>query len=91
MVGAVKVGTMPHWTATTSDSSTAYVTNEASNDLSVIDRGTQTVTGAAYVVTGSVNQACREAGTSPAVRQSLLSATSTGSGSAPGRPCCREF
>jgi len=35
---------MPHWTATTSDSSTAYVTNETSNDLSVIDLGTRTVT-----------------------------------------------
>jgi YVTN family beta-propeller protein len=35
---------MPHWTATTSDSGTAYVTNELSNDLSVIDLGSQTVT-----------------------------------------------
>jgi YVTN family beta-propeller protein len=35
---------MPHWTATSADSSTAYVTNELSNDLSVVDLGNQTVT-----------------------------------------------
>ena len=35
---------MPHWTATSADSSTAYVTNEQSNDLSVVDLGSQTVT-----------------------------------------------
>ena len=40
----VKVGDMPHWIATTSDGQTAYVTNELSNDVSVVDLATQTVT-----------------------------------------------
>jgi len=39
--------------------------------------------GAAYVVTGSVNQGCREAGTSDLVRQILADATSTDVAMAP--------
>src|SRR5207244_340923 len=35
--GTVKVGTMPHWIAATSDNHFAYVTNEKSNDVSVVD------------------------------------------------------
>jgi YVTN family beta-propeller protein len=35
---------MPHWTATSADSGTAYVTNELSNDVSVVDLGNQTIT-----------------------------------------------
>lgn len=40
-------------------------------------------TGADYVVTGSVNQSCREAGTSPAVRRLLAGAGVTDFGTAP--------
>ena len=35
--GSIKVGTMPHWIGVTSDSRWAYVTNENSNDVSVVD------------------------------------------------------
>jgi YVTN family beta-propeller protein len=40
----VKVGTMPHWIAATSDNRFAYVTNEKSNDVSVVDLTTSSVT-----------------------------------------------
>jgi YVTN family beta-propeller protein len=40
----VKVGKMPHWIALTPDGRTAYVTNEGSNDVSVVDLGTNKVT-----------------------------------------------
>jgi YVTN family beta-propeller protein len=39
----IKVGAMPHWIAVSSDSNTAYVTNEMSNDLSVVDLVSRTV------------------------------------------------
>jgi YVTN family beta-propeller protein len=35
--GSIKVGTMPHWIGVTRDSRWAYVTNEMSNDISVVD------------------------------------------------------
>jgi YVTN family beta-propeller protein len=38
------VGTLPHWIASTRGDRTAYVTNEGSNHLSVVDLGTMTVT-----------------------------------------------
>src|SRR5205814_7923254 len=41
--GTVKVGTMPHWIAATSDNHFAYVTNEKSNDISVVDLSSNTV------------------------------------------------
>ena len=34
---ALKVGTMPHWIAVDPQGTTAWVTNEASNDVSVVD------------------------------------------------------
>ena len=37
VLGTVTVGKQPHWIATSPDGETAYVTNEASNDLSVVD------------------------------------------------------
>ena len=33
----MNVGTMPHWIAASADGDTAYVTNEVSNDLSIVD------------------------------------------------------
>jgi YVTN family beta-propeller protein len=42
--GTVKVGTMPHWIAATSDNHFAYVTNEKSNDVSVVDLTSSKVT-----------------------------------------------
>jgi len=36
-IGNVKFGSMPHWIAATSDNHFAYVTNEKSNDVSVVD------------------------------------------------------
>jgi YVTN family beta-propeller protein len=42
--GSIKVGTMPHWIGVTSDSRWAYVTNESSNDVSVVDLAEQKVT-----------------------------------------------
>jgi YVTN family beta-propeller protein len=41
---SIKVGAMPHWIATTSDSRWAYVTNESSNDVSVVDLQSRSVT-----------------------------------------------
>ena len=35
--GKVKVGDMPHWIAATSDNHFAYVTNEKSNDMTLVD------------------------------------------------------
>src|SRR5207249_4806044 len=35
--GALAVGKLPHWVATSSDGRLAYVTNEGSNDVSVVD------------------------------------------------------
>ena len=44
MVAAtVAVGKTPHWVAASADSQTAYVTNEGSNDVSVVDLGRRTV------------------------------------------------
>ena len=37
MAGAVPVGKAPHWSTSSSDGRTAYVTNEATNDVSVVD------------------------------------------------------
>jgi YVTN family beta-propeller protein len=42
-VTAVPVGQMPHWIAASSDGGFAYVTNENSNDVSVISVGTRKV------------------------------------------------
>ena len=42
-VNAVAVGQMPHWIAVSSDGGFAYVTNEKSNDLSVISVDSKTV------------------------------------------------
>ena len=39
----VKVGDMPHWIAASSDNHFAYVTNEKSNDVSMVDLTTNTV------------------------------------------------
>jgi YVTN family beta-propeller protein len=41
---SLKVGTMPHWIAVNSQGTTAWVTNETSNDISVVDLSTFTVT-----------------------------------------------
>jgi YVTN family beta-propeller protein len=41
--GSIKVGTMPHWIGVSSDSRWAYVTNEMSNDLSVVDLSDRSV------------------------------------------------
>jgi YVTN family beta-propeller protein len=43
-IGGVKVGDMPHWIAATSDNHFAYVSNENSNDVSVVDLSNDTVT-----------------------------------------------
>jgi YVTN family beta-propeller protein len=39
-VRSVAVGKQPHWVATTGDGKTAYVTNEGSNDVTVVDLAT---------------------------------------------------
>jgi len=36
----VKVGKLPHWVAASGDSRTAFVTNEGSNDVSIVDLAT---------------------------------------------------
>src|SRR5207248_9901271 len=41
--GTVKVGDMPHWIAASSDNHFAYVTNEKSNDVSMVDLTTSTL------------------------------------------------
>jgi YVTN family beta-propeller protein len=41
---SLKVGTMPHWIAVNSQGTTAWVTNEGSNDVSVVDLSKLTVT-----------------------------------------------
>ena len=41
--GTVKVGDMPHWIAASSDNHFAYVTNEKSNDVSMVDLTSNTV------------------------------------------------
>jgi YVTN family beta-propeller protein len=33
----IAVGKQPHWATTSSDGKTAYVTNEGSNDMTVVD------------------------------------------------------
>ncbi len=40
LVKAVTVGAMPHWIAVDPKGETAWVTNEASNDVSVVDIAT---------------------------------------------------
>jgi YVTN family beta-propeller protein len=42
--GNVKFGSMPHWIAATSDNQFAYVTNEHSNDVTVVDLSSGSVT-----------------------------------------------
>jgi YVTN family beta-propeller protein len=42
--GVIQVGQMPHWIALTADGRTAYVTNENSDSVSVVDLGSETVT-----------------------------------------------
>jgi YVTN family beta-propeller protein len=37
VIGTVAVGKLPHWIATSSDGDTAYVTNEGSNTVTVVD------------------------------------------------------
>lgn len=39
-VGSIAVGKQPHWLTPSGDGKTAYVTNEGSNDLSVVDIAT---------------------------------------------------
>ena len=41
---SITVGKLPHWIAISSDGRTAYVTDEGSNDVSVVDLGSQKVT-----------------------------------------------
>ena len=41
MSGTIKVGTLPHWIALTPDGLNAYVTNENSNDVSVVNLTTK--------------------------------------------------
>jgi YVTN family beta-propeller protein len=36
----VAVGKQPHWAATSGDGKTAYVTNEGSNDFTIVDLAT---------------------------------------------------
>lgn len=36
-VRSIKTGTQPHWAAESKDGKTAYVTNEGSNDVTVVD------------------------------------------------------
>jgi len=38
------VGKLPHWIAISSNGRTVYITNEGSNDISVVDLGSQKVT-----------------------------------------------
>src|SRR5437870_494479 len=44
LAGTVAVGKAPHWSTSSSDGHTAYVTNEGSNDVSVVDLANRTVT-----------------------------------------------
>ena len=37
MAATIPVGKTPHWVTVSSDGATAYVSNEASNDVSVVD------------------------------------------------------
>ncbi len=41
--GAIAVGKQPHWMTVSSDGKTAFVTNEGSNDLSIVDLKTRKV------------------------------------------------
>lgn len=43
-VRSIKVGDQPHWLAVSGDGKTAYVTNEGSNTLSIVDIATGTTT-----------------------------------------------
>jgi YVTN family beta-propeller protein len=43
----ITVGKQPHWTALSGDGKTAYVTNEGSNDVSVVDLDSGKVTAIA--------------------------------------------
>ncbi len=43
-VRSIAVGKQPHWAALSGDGKTAYVTNEGSNDVSVVDLGSGKVT-----------------------------------------------
>ena len=43
VAGTVPVGKTPHWVAASSDGKRAYVSNEGSNDVSVVDLTARTV------------------------------------------------
>src|SRR5207245_11309246 len=44
LAGGVAVGKAPHWATSTSDGRTAFVSNEGSNDVVVVDLASRTVT-----------------------------------------------
>ena len=52
VTGTVKVGTLPHWIALAPGGRVAYVTNETSGDLSVVNLDTMTVTATIPVGNG---------------------------------------
>jgi YVTN family beta-propeller protein len=71
--GTVKVGDMPHWIAATTDNHFAYVTNEKSNDVSIVD-----LTASAVAATIPVGNAPRkivmQSGSVPAPAQGAQAA-----------------
>ncbi len=68
--GTVTVGKNPHWIATSADGDTVYVTNEASNDVSVVNVDTQKV-----IATIPVGQAPRKIVIQPATTDTDVKAT----------------
>jgi len=75
--GVIQVGQMPNWIATSADGHTAYVTNEGSNDVTVVDLTTETVTATFPVGGGPRRIALQPATGSMPIDGSGTSATNT--------------
>ncbi len=65
-VKSVAVGKQPHWVAMAGDGKTAYVTNEGSNDLSVVDLATG---GTTTIAVGSAPRKVVVQQTAPTARK----------------------
>ena len=74
----VKVGTMPHWIAASADGDTAYVTNEVSNDLSIVD-----VEGGKVIATVPIGNAPRKIVLQPEMTMHAMATPATGAAAAP--------
>src|SRR5262249_45662362 len=73
VAGMVSVGKAPHWSTSTSDGRTAYVTNESTNDVSVVD-----LTSRRVLATVPVGNAPRKIAVQPgAIATAASSASAT--------------